>query len=41
MLKDVIGRVKHDLDIERKEREDTEENLLNLLEEACSKLTQI
>lgn len=41
MLRDVIERVKKEIDHERKEREDTEETLLNLLEDACSKLNNI
>ena len=38
MLKDVVKRVKAEIDAERKEREQTEETLLNLLEDTCSKL---
>jgi hypothetical protein len=41
MLKDVVGHIKQDLDAERKDRESTEETLLNLLEDTCGKLTQI
>ena len=38
MLKDVVNRVKNELEDERKNREYAEENLLNLLEETCNKL---
>ena len=41
MLKDVVSHIKGDLDNERKDRETTEETLLNLLEDTCSKLTSI
>lgn len=38
MLKDFINRVKGEIEDERKERELSQETLLNLLEEACNKL---
>jgi hypothetical protein len=38
MLKEVVNRVKVEIEYERKDRETTEETLLNLLEETCSKL---
>jgi hypothetical protein len=38
MLKDVVNRVKVEIEYERKDRETTEETLLNLLEETCTKL---
>ena len=38
MLKDVIEKVKREIDNEKREREETEENLLGLLENACQKL---
>ncbi len=38
MLKEIIGKVKEQISIERNEREKTEETLVNLLEETCSKL---
>jgi len=38
MLKDVVNRVKQDIDGERKCRENSEETLLSLLEDTCSKL---
>ena len=40
MLKEVVNRVKVEIEYERKDRETTEETLLNLLEETCSKLNQ-
>ncbi len=40
MLKDVVNRVKVEIEYERKDREATEETLLNLLEETCTKLNQ-
>lgn len=39
MLKDVVNRVKVELDQERKIREETEEHLLSLLEDTCNKLS--
>lgn len=54
MLRDLVNRVKAEIDSERKERyfikhiyillkkrENSEENILNLIEEACNKLTNI
>jgi len=41
MLKDVVGRIKNDLEQERKDREATEETLLSLLEETCAKLNAV
>lgn len=38
MLKDVVERVKREIDNERKERQSAEESLLTLLEETCVKL---
>ena len=38
MLKDVVERVKKEVEEERTEREEVEGVLLNLLEEACNKL---
>ena len=38
MLKDVVNRVKVEVEYERKDREATEETLLKLLEDTCSKL---
>lgn len=39
-IKELILSLKKDLDNEITERETTEENLLNLLEETCNKLCQ-
>jgi hypothetical protein len=39
MMKDVVTRVKNELDNEKKLREETEENLLNLIEDTCNKLS--
>ena len=41
MLRDVIGNLKGEIEEERKAREDTEEHLLKLLEETCSKVNEI
>lgn len=38
MLKDVVNKVKGEIDSERKNRESTEDTLLSLLEDTCSKL---
>jgi len=38
MLKDVVNRVKVEVEYERKDREATEETLLKLLEDTCNKL---
>ena len=40
MLKDVVNRVKVEVEYERKDREATEETLLKLLEDTCNKLNQ-
>ena len=40
MLKEVVNRVKVEIEYERKDRESTEETLLNLLEETCVKLNR-
>jgi len=40
MLKDVVSKVKTEIETEKKEREMTEETLLGLLEETCNKLNQ-
>lgn len=39
MLKDVVNRVKLELDQEKSVREDAEEHLLSLLEDTCNKLS--
>ena len=41
MLKEIIGRVKERVGVERAERERTEETLVNLLEETCNKLNSV
>ena len=38
MLKDVVDRVKKEIEIEKNDRLSTEESLLTLLEETCAKL---
>ena len=40
LLREVIGRVKERLGVEKIEREKTEETLVNLLEDTCSKINQ-
>jgi len=37
-LKDVVNKIKIDIENERKSRENTEETLLALLEDTCGKL---
>ena len=41
MLKEIISKVKEQINIERGEREKTEETLVNLLEETCHKLNSV
>lgn len=38
MLKDVVERVKKEIEQEKNDRLETEESLLSLLEETCTKL---
>ena len=38
MLKDVVNKVKTEIEVEKKSREETEETLLSLLEDTCMKL---
>lgn len=38
MLKDVVNRIKTEVDNEKKNRESTEETLLALLEDTCNKV---
>ena len=40
MLKNIVEKVKGDLDSEKKDREATEETMLTLLEDTCKKLNQ-
>lgn len=41
MLKEIISKVKEQINVERSEREKTEETLVNLLEETCNKLNSV
>lgn len=41
MLRDVMGRLKNDVEQERRDRETTEETLLSLLEDTCAKLNMV
>ena len=41
MLRSIINKIKEECEIERKNREATETNLLNLLEETCAKLDEV
>jgi hypothetical protein len=41
MLKEIISKVKDQINVERNEREKTEETLVNLLEETCNKLNSV
>jgi hypothetical protein len=41
MLKDVVSRVKSEIEYQRKNREASEETILNLLEDTCNKLNSI
>jgi Ser-tRNA(Ala) deacylase AlaX len=38
MLKELVNRVKAEIDEERRERETSQETLLTLLEDTCNKL---
>ena len=40
MLKDLVQRVKAEIDLERKEREQSHEQLISLLEDAANKLVE-
>ena len=40
MFKDMIGKIKSEIDNEKQEREQAEEALLQLLEETCAKLNK-
>jgi hypothetical protein len=40
MFKDMINRIKTEIDGEKQEREQAEEALLSLLEETCAKLNK-
>jgi hypothetical protein len=38
MLKDMVGKIKSEIEVERKDREENEETLLGLLDDTCTKL---
>jgi len=38
MLKDMVNKIKLEIDSEKKDREENEETLLSLLEDTCNKL---
>jgi hypothetical protein len=38
MLKDMVSKIKIEIDSEKKDREENEETLLSLLEDTCNKL---
>jgi len=38
MLKDMVGKIKQEIEAEKKDREENEETLLSLLDDTCSKL---
>jgi hypothetical protein len=40
MFKDMINKIKNEIDLEKSEREQAEEALLSLLEETCAKLNK-
>ena len=39
LLRDMVSRIKNEIECERRERETSEEQLLCLLEDTCSRLT--
>ena len=39
LLRDMVSRIKNEIECERRERETSEEQLLGLLEDTCSRLT--
>jgi hypothetical protein len=39
-LKEIVNRIKQEIENEKKERESAEETLLSLLDSACSKLNE-
>lgn len=41
LLRDMVARIKNEIESERRERETSEEQLLGLLEDTCSRLTQV
>jgi len=40
MFKEMVGKIKQEIDLEKQEREQAEEALLSLLEETCAKLNK-
>lgn len=40
MLKNTVDKIKKDIETERKEREEVEHTILQLLENACEKLSE-
>jgi len=38
MLKDMVGKIKTEIETEKKDREENSETLLGLLEDTCNKL---
>jgi hypothetical protein len=40
-MKDLVNRVKSELEAEKKDRECSEENILSLIEDACTKLSAL
>jgi len=38
MLRDMVNKIKLEIDSEKKDREENEETLLSLLEDTCNKL---
>lgn len=41
LLRDMVSRIKQEIDTEKREREQSEEALLQLLEETCGKLSVV
>jgi hypothetical protein len=41
MLRDIVERIKRELENEKKDREVSEETLMGLLEDTCNKFNQI
>ena len=40
MLRDMVNKIKAEIETEKRDREDNEEVLLSLLEDTCNKLNQ-
>ena len=41
MMRDLVNRVKTEIESVRKERENSEETILNLIEDACDKINTL